>query len=102
LVNNLPLYSIWSIFIFLSSLDGKTPLLYAAEAGHDQIVAYLLQFREVCTDLKEQPQRVDSASVRARLLTQATSTYFISHFHCSAMSLLQMELYKTKLWKSNK
>lgn len=66
----MPLYSIWSIFIFLSSLDGKTPLLYAAEAGHDQIVAYLLQFREVCTDLKEQPQRVDSASVRARLLMQ--------------------------------
>lgn len=88
--------------IFLSSLDGKTPLLYVAEAGHDQIVAYLLQFREVCTDLKEQPQRVDSASVRARLLTQATSTYFISHFHCSAMSLPRMELYKTKLWKSNK
>ena len=45
------------------SHNGKTPLLCAAEAGHDEIVAYLLQFTKVQTDLKEQPEVVESASV---------------------------------------
>ena len=47
-----------------ASHNGKTPLLRAAEAGHDEIVAYLLQFRKVQTDLEEQPEKVPSASVR--------------------------------------
>ena len=34
---------------YSSDDSGKTPLLCAAEAGHDEIVAYLLQFREVQT-----------------------------------------------------
>ena len=45
------------------SHNGKTPLLCAAEAGHDEVVAYLLQFTKVQTDLKEQPEVVESASV---------------------------------------
>ena len=47
-----------------ASHNGKTPLLCAAEAGHDEIVAHLLQFRKVQTDLEEQPEKVPSASVR--------------------------------------
>ena len=43
--------------------DSKTPLLCAAEAGHDEIVAYLLRFRKVQTYLKNQPKEVESASV---------------------------------------
>ena len=46
-----------------ASHDGKTPLLCAAEAGHDEIVAYLLQFRKVQAALEEQPEKVYSASV---------------------------------------
>ena len=46
------------------SHKGKTPLLCAAEAGHDEIVAYLLQFREVQTYLKYQPEVVKNANVR--------------------------------------
>ena len=45
------------------SHSDKTPLLCAAEAGHDEIVAYLLQFRKVRTDLENQPEKVYSASV---------------------------------------
>ena len=47
----------------LYSHDGKTPLLCAAEAGHDEIVAYLLQFRKVQTDLESQPGKVYNANV---------------------------------------
>ena len=47
----------------LCSHKGKTPLLCAAEAGHDEIVAYLLQFTKVRTDLQNQPEKVYSASV---------------------------------------
>ena len=46
-----------------SSHNDKTPLLCAAEAGHDAIVAYLLEFREVRTDLEKQSDKVQSASV---------------------------------------
>ena len=46
-----------------SSHDGKTPLLCAAEAGHDEILAYLLQFTKVQTDLKRELGKVPSASV---------------------------------------
>ena len=45
------------------SHNDKTPLLCAAEAGQDEIVAYLLQFRKVRTDLRKQPGEVESASV---------------------------------------
>ena len=48
---------------YYSSHNGKTPLLCAAEAGHDAIVAYLLEFREVRTDLEKQSDKVQSASV---------------------------------------
>ena len=41
----------------------ETPLLNAARNGHDGIVAYLLQFRKVLTDLKEQEDEVDNARV---------------------------------------
>ena len=47
----------------LCSHNDKTPLLCAAEAGHDEIVAYLLQFTKVRTDLQNQPEKVYSASV---------------------------------------
>ena len=47
----------------LCSHKGKTPLLCAAEAGHDEIVAYLLEFREVQTYLKEQSEKVQNANV---------------------------------------
>ena len=46
-----------------SSQNDKTPLLCAAEAGHDEVVAYLLQFKKVRTDLRNQPGKVYSASV---------------------------------------
>ena len=45
------------------SHEGKTPLLCAAEAGHDEIVAYLLEFDEVQADLKNEEGKVDNASV---------------------------------------
>ena len=48
----------------LCSHNGKTPLLCAAEAGHDEIVTYLLQFRTVLADLKNQPEVVKDANVR--------------------------------------
>ena len=48
----------------LCSHNGKTPLLCAAEAGHDEIVAYLLLFIKVQTDLRGQPEVVKDASVR--------------------------------------
>ena len=54
------------VYIFCmrhSSHDGETPLLCAAEAGQDEIVAYLLQFTKVRTDLRKQPGEVASASV---------------------------------------
>ena len=51
------------------SHNSKTPLLCAAEAGHDEIVAYLLQFTKVQTDLKEQPEVVESASVSYSKIT---------------------------------
>ena len=41
-----------------ASDDGRTPLLCAAETGHDEIVAYLLGFEEVRADLKEQQENV--------------------------------------------
>ena len=47
----------------LSSHNGKTPLLCAAKAGHDEIVAYLLQFEDVLTDQRKQPGMVKNASV---------------------------------------
>ena len=47
----------------LYSHNDKTPLLCAAEAGHDEVVAYLLQFTKVRTDLQNQPEKVYSASV---------------------------------------
>ena len=47
-----------------SSHSKKTPLLCAAEAGHDEIVAYLLQFRKVRTDLEKEQGNVQSAKVR--------------------------------------
>ena len=63
-------YTILIAFLYYShacgascSHDGKTPLLCAAEAGHDELVAYLLQFENVRTDLKEQPEVGKSASV---------------------------------------
>ena len=43
--------------------NGKTPLLCAAEAGHDEIVAYLLGFEEVQADLENESGKVYSASV---------------------------------------
>ena len=48
---------------YSSGDSGKTPLLCAAEAGHDEIVAYLLGFEEVQADLKHQQEKVDNASV---------------------------------------
>ena len=50
-------------FCLYPSHEDKTPLLCAAEAGHDTIVAYLLQFKKVLTDLAKQPEKVGSASV---------------------------------------
>ena len=41
----------------------ETPLLNAAQNGLDEIGAYLLQFRKVLTDLKEQEDEVDNARV---------------------------------------
>ena len=41
----------------------QTPLLNAARNGHDEIVAYLLQFSEVSTQLERQLENVYSASV---------------------------------------
>ena len=46
-----------------SSHSKKTPLLCAAEAGHDEIVAYLLRFRKVQADLKGEQGNVQSAKV---------------------------------------
>ena len=46
-----------------ASRDGKTPLLCAAEAGHDEIVEYLLEFDEVQADLKAEKEKVNNASV---------------------------------------
>ena len=43
------------------SHDGKTPLLCAAEAGHDEIVAYLLEFEEVQAALKKQEEVVNAS-----------------------------------------
>ena len=45
------------------SCDGKTPLLCTAEAGHDEIVAYLLQFRTVRTDLESESGTVKTVKV---------------------------------------
>ena len=53
---------IFACMCTLYSHNGKTPLLCAAEAGHDEIVAYLLQFESVLTDLREQSEVVKSAS----------------------------------------
>ena len=50
--------------------NSKTPLLCAAEAGHDEIVTYLLQFRTVLADLKHQPEVVKDANVRLYKCTQ--------------------------------
>ena len=47
----------------LYSHDGKTPLLCAAEAGHDEIVAYLLQFRKVQNDPQNHKKEVHSSRV---------------------------------------
>ena len=52
-----------SVIPWYSSHNDKTPLLCAAEAGHDEIVAYLLQFREVQTYLKNQLEKVHTARV---------------------------------------
>ena len=49
-----------------ASYDDKTPLLCAAEAGHDEIVAYLLGFDEVQAALKNQQEQVVNASVSKR------------------------------------
>ena len=53
-----------------ASDDGRTPLLCAAEAGHDEIVDYLLGFEEVQADLKE--QKVVGASVSKSVPWAAT------------------------------
>lgn len=45
------------------SQDGKTSLLCAAEAGHEKVVAYLLKFQTVRTELKTNHKNVDRASV---------------------------------------
>jgi len=45
------------------SQDGKTSLLCAAEAGHEKVVAYLLKFQTVLTELKNQREEVERASV---------------------------------------
>ena len=49
--------------LFIYSHDGKTPLLCAAEAGHDEIVAYLLQFRKVQNDQQIHKKEVHSSRV---------------------------------------
>ena len=46
------------------SIDGRTPLLCAAKGGHYDVMTYLLQFRKVLSDLKEQEEKVDKATVR--------------------------------------
>ena len=66
------------------SQDGKTSLLCAAEAGHEKVVAYLLKFQAVLTELKKQPENVDRASV-----SDIVQTWF---YECS--------LYCTKTAKS--
>ena len=58
-----------SLYIFCLRHNGKTPLLCAAEAGHEKIVTYLLQLDEVRTNLKNQPQKVYSASVSYHYIT---------------------------------
>ena len=45
------------------SHGGKTPLLCAAEAGHDEIVAYLLKFRTVRTHLESESGTVQTVKV---------------------------------------
>ena len=57
--------SYYCIFVHGHSSDdgGKTPLLCAAESGHDKVVAYLLTFEKVQADLKNQPEKVASPSV---------------------------------------
>ena len=55
-----------------SSHSNKTPLLCAAKAGHDEIVAYLLQFRKVRADLESEPGNVQSAKV----------IYSLQYFYC--------------------
>ena len=53
----------------------KTPLLCAAEAGHDEIVAYLLEFRTVQTDLESQPGKVYNASVSTSFYLESIDSY---------------------------
>ena len=64
------------------SRKDKTPLLCAAEVGHDEIVAHLLQFREVLTDLKEQPKEVHSASVSTNHVQNLCSHSFMYNNEC--------------------
>ena len=63
----LPSYNLHCLFIFVhghsSDDDGKTPLLCAAKSGHDKVVAYLLTFEKVRTELRKLPEKVGSASV---------------------------------------
>ena len=51
------------VFDVSCSHNSKTPLLCAAETGHDEVMAYLLEFENVLTDLRGQPDVVESASV---------------------------------------
>ena len=66
------------IYIWASHSD-KTPLLCAAEAGHDEIVTYLLQFRKVQGALEEQLEKLISASVslHAHNLTYSWYTQYV-------------------------
>ena len=61
----LSFYTLYAHGIWASHM-GETPLLCAAEAGHDEIVAYLLGFEEVQADLKEQQKKGVNASVSKR------------------------------------
>ena len=59
----------YTVYLALSH-NGKTPLLCAAEAGHDEVVAYLLEFTKVRTDLeKETKEGVKNASVSYSCIT---------------------------------
>ena len=61
------------------SHNGKTPLLCAAEAGHDEIVAYLLEFTKVRTDLEKETKKVaKNASVSYSCITYIHDCVYIN------------------------
>ena len=59
-------HGVWASYDEKTSHSKKTPLLCAAEAGHDEIVAYLLGFEEVQADLQNPEKEVVNASVSKR------------------------------------